>query len=43
MRKETCTYNELGEFLMVLGIESTQDTAHWKNAKKSLSPQNPYP
>lgn len=44
MCKETCTYNELGEFLMVLGIESTQDTAHWKTAKKnrSLLPTRPH-
>ncbi len=26
--RETCTYNELGEFLMASGIESAQDTAH---------------
>lgn len=40
MRKESCTYNEL-EFLMVLGIESTQDTPHWKMQRKGLSQQHP--
>lgn len=38
MRKESCTYNEL-EFLMVLGIESTQDTPHWKMQRKGPFPQ----
>lgn len=43
MRKESCTYNEL-EFLMVLGIESTQDTPHWKMQRKGPFPRsNPPP
>lgn len=43
MRKESCTYNEL-EFLMVLGIESTQDTPHWKMQRKGPFPKsNPPP
>lgn len=43
MRKESCTYNEL-EFPMVLGIESTQDTPHWKMQRKGPFPKsNPPP
>lgn len=41
MRKESCTYNEL-EFLMVLGIESTQDTT-LKNAKEKAFPNSKPP
>lgn len=36
-RKGSRTYNEL-EFLMVLGIESTQDTPHWKMQRKKPFP-----
>lgn len=39
MRKESCTYNEL-EFPMVLGIESTQDTPHWKMQRKGPFPKS---
>lgn len=42
MRKETCTYNELGEFLMVSGIGKRTGHSTLKNAKeKPLSPQYP--
>lgn len=41
MRKETCTYNELGEFLMVSGIGKRTGHSTLKNAKeKSLSSHN---
>lgn len=38
MRKETCTYNELGEFLRSWVLESAQDTAHWKIQRKKPLP-----
>lgn len=45
MRKESCTLNELGEFLMARVLERAQDTAHWKMQRKraSLPPQYPCP
>ena len=43
MRKETCTYNELGEFLMVLGIGKRTGHSTLKNAKEKASPHNTLP
>lgn len=45
MRKETCTYNELGEFLMVSGYWKAHRTQHTEKMqrKKSLSPHNTHP
>lgn len=37
MRKETCTYNELGEFLMVSGIGKRTGHSTLKNAKEKAS------
>lgn len=43
MRKETCTYNELGEFLMVSGYWKAHRTQHTEKMqrKKPLPPQYP--
>lgn len=44
MRKETCTYNELGEFLMVSGIGKRTGHSTLKNAKEKASlPTIPHP
>jgi len=43
MRKETCTNNELGEFLMVSGIGKRTGHRTLKNAKEKATPHNTPP
>ena len=43
MRKGTCTNNELGEFLVILGIGKRTGHSTLKNAKEKASPTIPLP